>query len=167
MTKEEFNKTHSFECDRLAKDKLIKYFKRLGESKNFTFILNEENDKDKFARMDIKFWYVKNNKKYPYSIEVKYRRKTYKEFIEEYSDVMYEEEKIDYHIQESKNGVHSYFVNLFSDDMALVFEINENFKYSWGVSYQYKQTEGYCKSKERMVKPFIKFDKGKLININD
>lgn len=169
MTKEEqYNNKHSFESDRQAKDKLIQYYKKLGEKYGFEFVLDDKNNKDKFARTDIKFKYVKNNKQYDYSVELKYRRDyTYEQFIEKYPDVMYEEDKIDFQIEESKKGIRTYFVNLFKNDKALVFPINENTKYQIGISIQNKYTEKYCDKKQPIVKAYLKYDKGKLIDINE
>lgn len=165
---EEYNSKHSFDCDRPAKDKLINYFKRVGEKTGFEFVLDNSNNEDRFARTDIKFKYIKNNKQYSYSVELKYRRDyTYEQFIGEYPDVMYEEDKIDFQIEESKQGIRTYFVNLFKDDKALMFPINENTKYQLGISIQRKYTEKYCDKRQPIVKAYIKYDKGKLIDLNE
>ena len=157
---------NDFECDKIGKEKLIKYFDKIGQKKHYTLIQEDQNS-NPFSNIDLKFSYTKEDKVYKYSVEVKERKETYEEFKSKYQDIMFEEYKIDKLIEDNKKGYRTYFVNLFADNKALLFEINKNTKFQTGISHQFKYTQKKCQSKENIVKIYLKYDQAKLIDLNE
>lgn len=157
---------NDFECDKIGKEKLIKYFDKIGQKKHYTLIQEGQNS-NPFSNIDLKFSYTKEDKVYRYSVEVKERKETYEEFKAKYQDIMFEEDKIDKLIEDNKKGYRTYFVNLFADNKALLFEINKKTKFQTGISHQFKYTQKKCQSKENIVKIYLKYDQAKLIDLNE
>ena len=156
---------NNFECDREIKDKVIEYFRRKSEPK-YTLQLDTDNNNNKYATADIKFDLInkKTGKKTTYEIEIKERTgSTY----DDYNDIMFETDKLDYLLKEHNKGVKTYFLNVFNDKAdAILFPIDDNLKFSAGFSYQYKYTEKQCNKKQLMLKLYIKKKYGKRINLN-
>lgn len=157
---------NNFECDKEGKKRIIEYFRKKAQIKGYTIVEDQQND-NPFSNIDIKFKAVKNTKELKYSIEVKERKETYEEFITKYQDVMFEEDKIEKLIEDNINGYKTYFVNLFSNNKALVFSITKDTKFQYGVSHQFRYTEKKCSNKENIVKIYLKYDQAKLIDLNE
>ncbi|MBQ3414535.1 MAG: hypothetical protein IJH39_04140 [Clostridia bacterium] len=153
---------NNFNCDRQVKDKAIEYFKSVGINKGFDFQLDNNNNNNKYARADIKFNYIKNNKSFPYEIEIKERTAS---TINSYPDIMFEEEKLDYLLEQNKKGIHTYFLNVFKNGEAILYTVDDKLKYQTGISHQYKYTEKKCDTKINIPKIFLKIEDGKRIKI--
>lgn len=157
---------NNFECDREIKDKVIEYFKRKFEKTHY-LQLDTTNYNNKYANADIKFTVInkKTGKATTYEIEIKERTGS---TFDSFEDIMFEDYKMDYLLNEHSKGVRTYFLNVFNDKAdAILFTVDDNLKYSAGFSYQYKYTEKKCNKKELMLKLYINKNQGRRINLND
>lgn len=129
------DKRKGFSCDKEAKEKVLKYYKKKAEEKGYKFIENYENNNKEKARIDLMFAVSSNTKYQKYAIEIKERNNT----IDKYDDIMFEEDKMDELKKlENEDGYISYFVNVFNNDSALQYDTSV--KYITGISYQSKYT---------------------------
>lgn len=155
-------KMNNFNCDSTVKQIAIDYFENLGKQCGFTMTLDSAYTFNTFSHSDLKFTYNKNNKQYKYEIEIKERSGyTYEDF----PDIMFNDKKLDYLIEQNKKGIRTYFLNVFKDYDALLYKIDESTKFQTGISHQYKYTEKQCANKINEIKIYLKKEDGKRINL--
>lgn len=158
-------RNNPFECDRKAKEVAVNYFTNLAKKDgwkidvDYDYMFNAPK-----ARTDIKFTISKDDKIVNYDIELKERSAS---TINSYPDDMFEEDKLDVLVAKNKQGVKTYFLNVFKNYYAMFYPIDEHTKFQTGMSWQYPETVQYCDHKEWIPKIFINRKYGKYINLND
>lgn len=150
-------------CDKTIKQTVINQIKAYAQDENLTFTLDESNDKNEFARVDILF--TMNNVKY--AIELKTRPSNKHT---DYNDVMFEQDKLDVLKQYITSGYNSYFLNVWADDYYQMYDISKitDDEIRKDKSYQYKTTQfNKYEHKEYIDKIFLPTKSPSLISEGD